>query len=60
MKVTCEIEERSKSGKKPFILKSYRYDGEKAVLVVEDEEYIIQIDEFISALEKVKLNVFGE
>lgn len=60
MKVTCEIEERSKSGKEPFILKSYMYDGEKAVLVVDNEEYIIQIDEFISALNKVKLNVFGE
>ena len=59
MKVTIEIHDYSDPAQPCIRVHSLWHDGSKAILEVDGKNYTVLIDELISALQKVKLNIFG-
>ncbi len=60
MDVICKLNERSQPSQGIIEVRSDYRDNNRAVISFKDENFVINIDEFISALNKVKLNCFGE
>ena len=60
MDVICKIKERSQPSQGIIEVRSDYKDNYEAIIIFEDKEFIVSIDELISALNKVKLNCFGE
>lgn len=60
MDVICILRERSNKSNKTIEIKNDYRDNNLAIITYEDSQFVVSIDEFISALNKVKLNCFGE
>ena len=60
MDVICKLNERSQPSRGKIEVSNDYRDSNRAVISFNDDFFIVNIDEFISALNKVKLNCFGE
>ena len=60
MDVICKIKERSPQSQGIIEIRNDYRDNNRAVILFKEEDFVVNIDEFISDLNKVKLNCFGE
>lgn len=60
MRVTCEINDYSNPAKPCIKIHNSWRDGEKVELEISGERYVVKADELISAINRAKLNCFGE